>query len=154
MVFGAVASDGSVMPPHFIEAGLKINTQEYLRILETSLLPWIEQKFGCNNVVLIQDSAPCHGSRQTQAFLAEKVPFFVPSNIWPSNSPDLNALDFFVWGEVQRRVNASPKASITDLKNSIRREMRKIDADDLRKACGRFRGRIEAIIQAEGGHIE
>ena len=30
MVFGVVASDGKVMPPHFIEAGLKINTAEYL----------------------------------------------------------------------------------------------------------------------------
>ena len=39
MVFGAVASNGKVMPPHFIEAGLKINTVEYLTILEEVLLP-------------------------------------------------------------------------------------------------------------------
>ena len=32
MVFAAVASDGKVMPPHFIEAVLKINTAEYLKI--------------------------------------------------------------------------------------------------------------------------
>ena len=30
MVFAAVASDGEVIPPHFIEAGLKINTAEVL----------------------------------------------------------------------------------------------------------------------------
>ena len=32
MVFGAVASDGKVMPMHFIKMGLKINTEEYLNI--------------------------------------------------------------------------------------------------------------------------
>lgn len=154
MVFGAVASDGSVMPPHFIEAGLKVNTVEYISILETVLLPWMEKKFGLNNVVLVQDSAPCHGSKKTQAFLAEKVPFFVKSSIWPSNSPDLNVLDYFMWGVVQSKVNVSPKASVAALKSSIKQEFRKIDKDDLVAACHRFRARIEAVIEAKGGHIE
>ena len=35
----AIASDGKVMPPHFIEVGLKINRAEYLKILEEVLLP-------------------------------------------------------------------------------------------------------------------
>ena len=39
MVFAAVASDGKVMPPHFIEAGLKINTAEYLKVLKDVLMP-------------------------------------------------------------------------------------------------------------------
>ena len=34
MVFGGIASDGNVMPPHFIEVGLKINTVQYIKILE------------------------------------------------------------------------------------------------------------------------
>ena len=34
-VFGAVVSDGRVMNPHFIAAGLKISTKEYLDILKT-----------------------------------------------------------------------------------------------------------------------
>ena len=39
MVFDAVVNDGSVMNPHFIEAGLKIGTKEYHDILKISLLP-------------------------------------------------------------------------------------------------------------------
>ena len=75
MVFGAVASDDSVMPPHFIEAGLKVSTVKYISILETILLPWIEETFGLSNVVLVQDSAPCHGSKRTQAYLTVRVAF-------------------------------------------------------------------------------
>ena len=43
MVFAAVASDGNVMPPHFIEAGVKINTADYLKILKDVLMPWIRK---------------------------------------------------------------------------------------------------------------
>ena len=32
-VFTAVISDGKVLPPNFIETGLKINTKEFLKIL-------------------------------------------------------------------------------------------------------------------------
>ena len=98
MVFGAAASDGGVMDPHFIEAGVKIGTKEYVDILRNVLILWLEQKFDLNNVILIQDSAPCHAAKATQAFLAEKVPHFVPTKIWPSNSPDLNLLDYFFVG--------------------------------------------------------
>ena len=37
-VFGAAASDGSVMNPHFIAGRLKISTKECLDILKASLL--------------------------------------------------------------------------------------------------------------------
>ena len=45
MVFAAVASDGKVMPPHFIKAGLKINTAEYLKILKDVLMLWIRRSY-------------------------------------------------------------------------------------------------------------
>ena len=64
-------------------------------VQKTFLLPWMEQNFGLDNVVLIQDSPPSHTSIATQAFLGEKAPFFVRAKIWPSNSPDLNLLDYF-----------------------------------------------------------
>ena len=44
MVFGAVASDEQVIPLHFIVPGLKINTEDYLRIMRENLLCWILKK--------------------------------------------------------------------------------------------------------------
>ncbi|CAI9727022.1 Hypothetical predicted protein [Octopus vulgaris] len=43
-VFGAFANEGKLMPPYFIEAVLKINTAEYLQILEV-LLPSIRKHY-------------------------------------------------------------------------------------------------------------
>ena len=73
IVFGATASNRRVMNLHFIAVTLKIGTKEYLDILKTSLLLWMKQKFGLDNVVLIQDSVPTHSSKATQVFLGKKV---------------------------------------------------------------------------------
>ena len=63
MVFGAVASDWRVIPPHFIPAGLRIDAKEYLAILQDVLIPWMEEYYSLDEVVLVQDSAPCHTAK-------------------------------------------------------------------------------------------
>ena len=68
MVFDAAANDGSVMNLYFLAVGSKIGTKKYLDILKTSLLSWMEQNFGFDNVLLIWDSAPSHTSKATLAF--------------------------------------------------------------------------------------
>uniref|UniRef100_A0A0K2TXL6 Putative LOC100197594 [Hydra vulgaris] n=1 Tax=Lepeophtheirus salmonis TaxID=72036 RepID=A0A0K2TXL6_LEPSM len=77
MVFGFVAIDGSIMAPYFIEAGLKINTTEYLKILKNVL----EVKFGLNHVVHPQNSALCHASKATQSFLLGRVLYFTKAEV-------------------------------------------------------------------------
>ena len=90
MFFAAVANDGKVMLPHFIEAGLKINTAEYLKILKDVLMPYIRRNYDPFKVMLVEDSAPAHGAKKVQGFLKENLPLMVSKNIWPSSSPDLN----------------------------------------------------------------
>jgi len=50
-----------------------------------------------------QDGALAHRSRHTVAYLRSNVPpeFFEPEN-WPPNSPDLNPVDYPVWGHCSR----------------------------------------------------
>jgi hypothetical protein len=154
MVFGAVASDGRVMPPHFIEAGLKINTTEYLKILTEVLMPWIRKHYDPKKVMFVQDSAPAHGSKAVQEFLKAELPNFVPKEVWPSSSPDLNPCDFWLWGAVEVKSNAAPHNTIASLKRSIKRELLSIKPDEARTACASFRKRITEVIAANGGHIE
>ncbi|QQP32889.1 Uncharacterized protein FKW44_024070, partial [Caligus rogercresseyi] len=44
--------------------------------------------------------------------------------------------------------------NVTSLKASIKSEMNKLDPAEVSTACGRFRHRLEDILEAEGGHIE
>ena len=50
IVFGSVASDGSVMNPHYIAAGLENGSKEYLDIFKTYLLQWMQQNFGLDKM--------------------------------------------------------------------------------------------------------
>ncbi|QQP38395.1 Transposable element tcb1 transposase [Caligus rogercresseyi] len=56
------------------------------------------------------------------------------------NSPDLNPCDYYF--------------NVASLKASIKSEMNKLDPAEVSTECGRFRRRLEDILEAEGGHIE
>ncbi|GBN33443.1 hypothetical protein AVEN_130226-1 [Araneus ventricosus] len=38
---------------------------------------------------------------------------------WPPRSPDLNPLDFFLWGYIKQRVYATPPPTLQELRNRI-----------------------------------
>ena len=56
MVCGGIASDGNVMPPHFIEVGLKINTVQNMKILERVVLAWIIENYDPKHVMFVHES--------------------------------------------------------------------------------------------------
>ena len=153
-VFAAVASDGKVMPPHFIEAGLKIKAAEYLTILKDVLMPWIRRNYNPFRVMLVQDSAPAHGAKKVQDLLKENLPLMVPKDIWPSSSSDLNVCDYWLFGVIEGKSNVILHPSVNSLKASICRVFRSLDAVDVKRSCSRFRSRISQIIDAKGSHIE
>jgi len=47
-----------------------------------------------NNFVFQQDGAPVHEAMRTQGWLGEHCPDFIDNDSWPTNSPDLNPLDY------------------------------------------------------------
>ena len=116
------------MNPHFIAACLKIGTTGYLEVSRTSPVERMEQNFGLDNVVLIGDSAPSHTTKATLAFLGEKVSFFARADIWPSNIPHLNLLEYL-------KTNASPQSSIKSWKTCIVR----VKQEKMSVSCDSFK---------------
>ena len=45
-----------------------------------------------------QDGAPVHRACETVELLKAVTPDFIPPNLWPPNSPDLNPVDYKIWG--------------------------------------------------------
>ncbi|KYN28030.1 hypothetical protein ALC57_02559, partial [Trachymyrmex cornetzi] len=70
------------------------------------------------------------------------------------NSPDLNPLDYYVWSVVERVTNKSRHPNVTSLRTAIEAVFVGMDSATLQRACERFRQRIEAVIQANGGYIK
>jgi len=48
-----------------------------------------------------QDGAPAHWAWETVQLLREQTPNFTGPEIWPPNSPDLNPVDYGIWGLLQ-----------------------------------------------------
>ena len=101
-----------------------------------------------------QDSAPSHTASTTQEWLAENFHDHVTPNIWPPSSPDLNPLDYYVWGVVERETNKHAHNTKDSLKAAIGDIMANINKNHLINARSRCRSRIEAVIEVEGGFIE
>ncbi len=154
MVLGVVSNEGDVMPPHFFEKGLKINTEEYLKVLKDVVKPWMDGVAAGRHYVFQQDGAPAHNSKKSQDWCAANLPEFWSKEVWPPSSPDCNPLDYFVWGVCERDVNRGPHNTRASLMAKITEVMGSLPRDTVGKACRRFRHRIEAVVEANGDFIE
>ena len=78
---------------HFVDPSVKVNGQYYRHILLTrDLLHDIKQY--SDYFTFQQDEAPVHRARETVELLEVEMPDFIPPNLWPPNSPDLNPVDY------------------------------------------------------------
>lgn len=154
MVLGVLASDGKRMPPIFFKDGEKVTTDVYYRVLRFNVLPWIKANYPQGNYVWQQDGAPAHTSARIQDFCKTNMAMFWSKEIWPPSSPDLNPCDFFWWGAIESKTNATPHPNLDSLKAAIAKEWAVYPAEGIIKACARFRARVEAVIKNNGGHIE
>ncbi|QQP35032.1 Transposable element tcb2 transposase [Caligus rogercresseyi] len=139
MVLGVVVSDGKKMLPFFF----KIRKETYYKA-----------NYPEGNYVWTQNGAPSHTSELCQKFCTANVAHFWSKEMWPSSSPDLNSLDFAVWGELERKTNRTPHPNVDALKATIRTEWDNMSEEFLINSCKAFQRRVEAVFEAEGGHIE
>ena len=82
---------------HFVDEKAKVNAAYYLDKLLPKLVEDCEQLLP-NGFVFQQDGAPAHTARVTQDWLKTNCRDFIAKDEWPPNSPDLNPLDYHVWG--------------------------------------------------------
>ena len=154
MIFGVVSSEGHIMPPHIFEVGLKVNTKVYLDVLNSVVIPWCNQVVGGRSWVWLQDLAPVHKSKETQAWLQKECYDFVPFSHWSPSSADLNPLDYFVLSYVENITSMTSHNTKASLIACIRRVFAELLPELVEKTCSQFQIRIEVQIEAEGGYIE
>ena len=60
---------------------------------------------------------------------------------------------FFIRSVVETKSNEHPHATVASLNNATRLAMA-ANPQEARRACGRFRHRLELVQATQGGHIE
>jgi len=89
-------------------------------LLSQSMLPAIRQLAGDAYVFQghTQDNAPAHHAPSTVEFLRNETPNFIPPDLWPPCSPDLNPIYYKIWGCMQERVY-KPICDLAELKQRL-----------------------------------
>lgn len=74
---------------------------------------------------------------------------------WPPNSPDLNPVDYAIWGALQERVYHGRKfENVEQLKQAIVLEWRALSQRFIDGSINQWRRRLQGVVQENGGHIE
>ena len=73
---------------------------------------------------------------------------------WPSRSPDITPLDFFLWRYVKDKVFSTPVPDITDLKARITDAFATVTEEMLENTWREIDYRLDVLRATKGAHVE
>ena len=137
-----------------------VNSGRYIDILKIFKASLLRRRDDIDSQWFMQDGATAHTALASRQWLrenfAERVISLKTDFVWAPYSPDLNPLDFFLWGYLKDCVYSETPQTIQELKNTIIRHIRRInrDVDLCRRVIDNFRHRICSCRQRNGRHME
>ena len=151
-----------IIGPFFFEdedhQAVTVNQDTYLQMLKLQYMPALRRRGLLDTTVFMQDGASPHTARRVLEFLREKFPDRLISlktdQIWPPHSPDLNPLDFYLWGYLKSVVYQNRPRTTEELKRNIKREVRRIRGDVLMSVIENFLCRLQYVHGKQGAWIE
>jgi transposase len=154
---------GKKVPLVFFDSDVRLNAAIYQEsVLEGVLRPWAQDEFGyeggeyTQEWTFQQDGATIHTARATQDWCDNNtnIPDFINKDQWPPRSPDLNPLDYSIWSILLSRACNRPHPDLLSLRSALEREWEALDIETLKRIVDDFPRRVDACIEAEGGHFE
>ena len=140
------------MDPIIFPAGQRVDTALYRDTVLKELVPWMLERWGPGNFVLMQNGAPAHTSKATQAYLADQVGVdgFWAKDMWPPSSPD-----FSFWSVLASTVCDRVPKNKDDLVERIKAKWHDIlKPDYVVRTCASAWDRLRRVVEAQGSYIE
>ena len=81
------------------------------------------------------------------------LPTAIDRKIWSENSPDLNPLDYCIWNEFAQAINWGKVTSESSLIAELKRDVKKIRLDVVRKSCSVGTNRLYRMAQINGNYL-
>lgn len=139
----------------FVEPGETITSKYYCQaVLQEGHFPNIQRICGHHSWVLQQDGAPSHRAANTVAFLNALGVNFIEPTLWPPNSPDLNPVDYAIWGALEQKVYRHLIKNVDDLRTAISYEWQRMSLRMINRSIDEWRTRLQQVVHNNGGHIE
>lgn len=161
-VWVAMSEIGTIGPYFFEDSDghtASVNSDRYLKLLSGKFLPALLRK-GVNleDAWFQQDGATPHTATKIVEWLEENFKgrylSYRTERIWPPHSPDLNPLDFFLWGYLKDHVYTEKPTTLHELKLGIKKSMRSIHSETYPAVIQNFRERLSLVQEQKGGHLE
>ncbi|RLU25143.1 hypothetical protein DMN91_003235 [Ooceraea biroi] len=137
-----------------------LNGASYMEFLMENLPDFLEEVplINRNKIVFQQDGAGPHNARIVTNFLNQQFPGrwmgrYGPIR-WPARSPDLNPLDFFLWGYCKEVIYRQLPETIEELNDKLHHAIFSIEDEVLEKTQENLLRRMRACITMDGGHFE
>lgn len=145
-----------ILGPVFIEG--RLNGAGYLELLQRQIGDMVSQ-LNEANLIWQQDGAPVHNIAAVREFLNDNYGTWIGRGgtiSWPARSPDLNPLDFFLWGHLKQVIYEMGGNSLEELKNKIRTEVENLNSNPalITSVQTNFARRLAVCIANNGGHFE
>lgn len=148
MIWGCFCSKGTGRL-YFCDG--KMNSDDYINVLESKLVPTAQHFFKGEPYVFQDDSAPIHRSQKTRKWIAEHNIEALP---WPSNSPDLNPIEN-IWKILKNKVGQKRPTNAKQLKKSIVEVWRnEISSELCQSLVSSMNRRCNDVIKNNGGHTK
>ena len=93
-------------------------------------------------------------TRETSELLTNETPDFISPALWPPNSPDLNPVDYKIWGVMQEKVYKTKIHDVGQLRQRIIQAWEEFDQAVIDAAIAQWRARLIACVEAEGERFE
>lgn len=148
----------SIIGPFFIDGNL--NSIKYLTMLQNDIVPALQNGFNADFQTLFfqQDGAPPHYGVEVRHYLDRIFPRRWIGRRgaieWPARSPDLNPLDYFLWGYLKDKVYKTQPTDLNDLRNRISQETQAIPQEYIENAIRSFYNRLGYCQETNGEHFE
>jgi len=96
---------------------VKVDSKNYREdLLKKHMLP-VMRRIAGNTFVFQQYHVPAHQTCETVQLLQQETLDFISLDLWPPNSPDINPVDYRIWGLTQECVYKTPLHDTSDWKH-------------------------------------
>jgi hypothetical protein len=131
-----------------------INAERYRRLLVDPFLNQLDD-IELTNGYYQQDSATAHTARATINYLEEFFPGrLISSGLWPSRSPDMTPLDFFLFPYLKNVVFRNPINNLEELQHAIEEAIGNVGPEMLINVFTNLSNRVQLCLQQGGQHFE
>ena len=104
------------------------------------------------HMTFVQDGAPAHAAKATQAWCKKNLPNFIEKTYRPPNSPDINPVEN-LWSIMDEVVYKDPTPkTMKDLNRRLKLAWKKIPLSTLHDLSHSMQQRLRNVITNKGGH--